>query len=597
VHVVGRGVAMDTIITSDPTIDAATGKLSGPQRPADGLVAAFVGQLPTKVLNGLGAFEVTLDSIDGGEADESGCCGGVTAGTISTYYFTAQSGAVVTKLQVPIAVNGNDASRAGGGAFFDATAVDDSLAGLYGGNNSFLLKGTAADTIPSIYFAGSQLLGCRIKGTNIPAGTNDCIYNGPRWFDGPNAPTSSPLPSARILAETKTDPNGGNCKHNGGNSPVCTAVDFNNAGGLTGVSTVFVPMSYGQLIRRWRNMESSMGPVFRAADMNVYWGAAGRIDSVIDITHNVPIADAFIRDTTAGTPVIGVRPLGANWGVVNTAATNFPSSSRDSVPGVLTAADLPCFEPFRSLHASPQVANGDGFPCAVTGATPYAPGQPFTPDTVVISGPVAFFKDTRANAVAAAKAATGSGFGLYIAGTYTMFELTGGAVPAAGTVWTLRTYSGMIGGGQGTGGGSTGLPYSFYQALRPFTAVGAKVQVAFDVTNAVRAASFADLKSVHTVPDPYYVTNEFEQSTDNKVIKFVNLPQRAIIRIYSSSGVLVQVLEHNSSTNGGDQTWNVRNRNNQVVASGVYFYHIEASGVSGGSAKRVGRMTIVNFAQ
>jgi hypothetical protein len=82
----------------------------------------------------------------------------------------------------------------------------------------------------------------------------------------------------------------------------------------------------------------------------------------------------------------------------------------------------------------------------------------------------------------------------------------------------------------------------------------------------------------------------------------VNLPERAIIRIYSSSGVLVQVLEHNSSTHGattdaisvggGQETWNVRNRNNQVVASGVYFYHIEA-----GDARRVGRFTVVNFAQ
>jgi hypothetical protein len=72
----------------------------------------------------------------------------------------------------------------------------------------------------------------------------------------------------------------------------------------------------------------------------------------------------------------------------------------------------------------------------------------------------------------------------------------------------------------------------------------------------------------------------------------VNLPQDAIIRIYSSSGVLVNMIEHHSDTFGGDATWNVRNRNNQVVASGVYFYHIEA-----GDARRVGRFTIVNFAQ
>ena len=36
----------------------------------------------------------------------------------------------------------------------------------------------------------------------------------------------------------------------------------------------------------------------------------------------------------------------------------------------------------------------------------------------------------------------------------------------------------------------------------------------------------------------------------------------------------------------------MRNRNNQVVASGVYFYHVEA-----GDARRVGRFTVVNFAK
>jgi hypothetical protein len=56
--------------------------------------------------------------------------------------------------------------------------------------------------------------------------------------------------------------------------------------------------------------------------------------------------------------------------------------------------------------------------------------------------------------------------------------------------------------------------------------------------------------------------------------------------------VLVALLEHNSSTFGGSEDWNARNRNNQVVASGVYFFHIESGG-----ARRVGRFTVVNFAQ
>jgi hypothetical protein len=122
--------------------------------------------------------------------------------------------------------------------------------------------------------------------------------------------------------------------------------------------------------------------------------------------------------------------------------------------------------------------------------------------------------------------------------------------------------------------------------------VGVELQNTITIANTVQAATKSDLTRVHTVPDPYYVTSQFEQTTDTKLIKFVNLPADAIIRIYSSSGVLVDMLEHHSDQFGGSETWNVRNRNNQVVASGVYFYHIEA-----GDARRVGRFTIVNFAQ
>jgi len=80
-------------------------------------------------------------------------------------------------------------------------------------------------------------------------------------------------------------------------------------------------------------------------------------------------------------------------------------------------------------------------------------------------------------------------------------------------------------------------------------------------------------------------------SADNR-IEFINLPQQAIIRIYSSSGVLVDLIEHNSDQAGGSASWSVRNRNNQAVASGVYFFHVEAN-----DQRKVGRMTIVRFAE
>jgi hypothetical protein len=180
---------------------------------------------------------------------------------------------------------------------------------------------------------------------------------------------------------------------------------------------------------------------------------------------------------------------------------------------------------------------------------------------------------------------------MYLAGNIFTFELApGGALPATGTVWSMRSYVGGISGGHGDAGNDG--DYVFTPKTRPFTAVGATVRLAYSTVNDIHAATANDLTRVHTVPDPYYVTSQFERTTQGKVIQFVNLPADAIIRIYSSSGILITLLEHHSTTFGGAESWNVRSRNNQVVASGVYFYHIES-----GDARRVGRFTLVNFAE
>ena len=95
------------------------------------------------------------------------------------------------------------------------------------------------------------------------------------------------------------------------------------------------------------------------------------------------------------------------------------------------------------------------------------------------------------------------------------------------------------------------------------------------------------------MPDPYYVTNALEQSPSSKKLRFVNLPSQVIVRIYTVSGILVQVLTLNDATGGGELEWNLRNRNNQFVASGVYFYQVEAPD----GKSKTGRFTVVNFAQ
>jgi len=183
----------------------------------------------------------------------------------------------------------------------------------------------------------------------------------------------------------------------------------------------------------------------------------------------------------------------------------------------------------------------------------------------------------------AAGAATGNGFIFYLAGQYFLMQTA--ALPNAGTVWFVRYYAGTV-----TGRAATG-DFAFIPAIRPAPIPGLRARVvyeggAYDTTTAV------SLNGVHTVPDPYYVTNALEFTANQKVLRFVGLPSQAIIRIYSLSGVLVQVLAHNDPTDGGEATWNLRNRNNQFVASGVYFYHVETPT----GQTKVGRFTVVNFA-
>jgi len=310
-----------------------------------------------------------------------------------------------------------------------------------------------------------------------------------------------------------------------------------------------------------RAVEAVLAGAVRAADFNVYWGTGGLVDSVIDLTYNVPVP--FMADS-----------IGGGWGFLNQANSS-ATGSGDARPADLTLADWGCVFPLNDASRQPDQVWG----CAA--ATPYILSNTAVPGSIVIAG----------GDPTAAPARPNPGFSMYLAGHIFMFELAPGAgVPAAGTVWTMRSYIGAVHGGNGAAG-SEGA-YSFEPSPRSFATLGGKVNLAYNATNAIAATTKDDLTRVHTVPDPYYVTSQFEQTTDTKIIKFVNLPADCIIRIYSSSGVLVDLLEHHSETLGGAEDWNVRNRNNQIAASGVYFYHIEA-----GDARRVGRFTIVNFAQ
>ncbi|MBK8002816.1 MAG: T9SS type A sorting domain-containing protein [Gemmatimonadetes bacterium] len=530
-----------------PTIDATNGTFSGPFPPADGATISLAAFLP-QVLPASGAVKLLLEDIEPGSAYNA---------IPATYHWGAISGTDTFRFTTSLDQDATSVEHSTSG-LYDAVQLDPTLAAKYGGGAGYKLLGSVTHSIPGNYYTSEWGRGCVNGAADFVAGA--CDYNGARWFDGAN--------------ETYPHPTRGNNQNfapgtiaNRGVVGGVTNGGWNNAGSLAGVEVIHQVMGYQTVGNNWRDVAGVLGASKRAADMSVYWGAGGKIDSVIDVTHDVVIP-------------FGSR-VGPTWGILNTAATQtFGTNINFDRRTELSITDFGCVEPLRSLPG-PQTR-------ITCGTATLGDGPLYALDSVAQIGAIVHYAGTQTDVRTSTN--TGTGFALAMPGGLYMFQAA--ALPATGAVWTLRDYVGAIGGGGGAVGaaGDDG-PYSFVAYPRPFQAVGASLQIAFTTANAQVAATKKLLDNVHPVPDPYYVTTTLEPSNDTKIIKFINLPTQAIIRIYSASGVLVRVLEHNSAVSN-ELTWDVRNRNGQFVASGVYFYHIES-----GDARRVGRMTIVNFAQ
>jgi hypothetical protein len=487
---------------ANPTISATTGIFSGPAAPTDGL--QFVGSniFAPQYLATNATVYVRIDSV------------------VPHYYHLAQY--FFTGVG-PIPLGGVGSLQGGLGPD-DATATQPTA--------PTTLPGDPASGLP---FAGqvsaqfSQYPGvpasvfadwCPVVDGSFWNATGCTDDGGSRWFDGAN--------------ETMADPTLGYLH-----------------GQLTGVNTIFEPYPYvfpstntaaGQLYRRFYG---TLAQLTRAADIKIYWGAtAGHVDSVIDVTHHVPVpwspqnraSWGFVRDVTGtGDTVLGAPDGQLDW--------------RD----ILWGACLPDMPNFSQ-----------------TGCV----GRNY--DSVATLLPVETTGD-------AGFATDGQGFAMYINGEGFIFQTA--ALPVKPAVWTYRSYSGFVDHSTGT--------YTFTRHPANPAVPGLRLAITTSTAGSTDITAATTLDSVHTVPDPYYVTNSLESSSSTKILRFVNLPAQAIIRIYSASGILVAILNHNDPAGGGDAVWNLRSRNNQFVASGVYFYHVEAPD---GSTK-IGRFTVVNFAQ
>ncbi len=538
----GRGVLLDHT-APNPSLDRVTGRFAGPFPPSNAWeigLAGFVKELVSQP----GALTARLDRIVLGSPYSSP--------PIPHQYWIVASAAggkpdtLLFPITQPQEIGLQYVSRS-----LPAVPIDGTLAARYGGaGGAYQFNGAMTLYMEGPDYHSLYGRGCANGRQNFGASFGsygECAYNGSRWFDGPSPQNN----------EARADPISGNQANLSG----IPMTNYNNAGALTGVTLIHNTQAYQSVGgAEFRPMEGIKSGARRAADFNLYWGAGGTIDSVIDVTHNVPVPFAADR-------------LGGTWGILNPSGA-LPSAGSYDGRDELTATDFHCIPP----------AND---PAYNVGTASCVGGPTYTLSQTAIPGPVVPFSPDLA-AAQSAPAWPDAGFGLYLSGDIFTIGLLGGQVPAPGRVWALRTYIGGIVGGNGDGGNYG--PYLFNQDFDPprsWTAVGSELRITWDVVNRVNPVTKDDLQNVHPVPDPYYFSSGYDE-TDNRVIKFVNLPERAIIRIYTSSGVLVALLEHNSTTFGGEAEWNVRNRDGRPVASGVYFFHIESGG-----ARRIGRMTVV----
>jgi len=89
-------------------------------------------------------------------------------------------------------------------------------------------------------------------------------------------------------------------------------------------------------------------------------------------------------------------------------------------------------------------------------------------------------------------------------------------------------------------------------------------------THSKNIAAVNQLAGVYAVPNPFIRESGFTGSGQEKTIGFYGLPERCTIRIFSFAGQLVETIEHDEDV--FYQAWFQVTRNNQDVASGVYFY-------------------------
>jgi hypothetical protein len=132
----------------------------------------------------------------------------------------------------------------------------------------------------------------------------------------------------------------------------------------------------------------------------------------------------------------------------------------------------------------------------------------------------------------------------------------------------------------------------YYYAIMSVDSLDGRSGMTSITTHETQAPAVAQLGKVYVVPNPLIVTNGRSGSDPNGEVtdrvQFFGLTKRCTIRIFSYSGQLINTIEHDVDAYANP--WYQISRNNQILASGVYFFVVDDEG----GARARGKFVIIH---
>jgi len=110
----------------------------------------------------------------------------------------------------------------------------------------------------------------------------------------------------------------------------------------------------------------------------------------------------------------------------------------------------------------------------------------------------------------------------------------------------------------------------------------------FENLKTITAPYFSGIKNnIGVVPNPYRADGNYTQGVhwegtgstwteNNRLIRFINLPEKCEIRIFTVNGELIKTIAHDDAFNNW-ANWNLQTNSGRTIGSGIYIYNVKSN--------------------